>query len=49
MVTSNAVEVLDRYQIRVEVDSLLFKPVHKGWPSVSPQQRLGKCKIGDIG
>ncbi len=44
-----AVEVLDRYQYSELRLIPCFQPVHKGWPSVSPQQRLEMAKLAISG
>ena len=44
-----AVEVLDRYHYSELRLNPCFQPVHKGWPSVSPQQRLEMAKLAISG
>ena len=44
-----AVEVLDRYHYSELRLIPCFQPVHKGWPSVSPQQRLEMAKLAISG
>ncbi len=44
-----AVEVLDRYQYSELRLIPCFQPVHKGQPSVSPQQRLEMAKLAISG